>query len=88
MKWSLCAEFPRCSLKLIIKDNGIGFDSKYAERIFDLFQKLHSKDEYSGSGIGLSLCKKIVEAHGGNITAQSEPGIGSEFCVCLPLEIA
>lgn len=75
----------RCSLKLIIKDNGIGFDSKYAERIFDLFQKLHSKDEYSGSGIGLSLCKKIVEAHGGNITAQSEPGIGSEFCVCLPL---
>lgn len=75
----------RCSLKLIIKDNGIGFDNKYAERIFDLFQKLHSKDEYSGSGIGLSLCKKIVEDHGGNITAQSEPGIGSEFCVCLPV---
>jgi len=80
------SERDKAVLRLIIKDNGIGFDNKYAERIFDLFQKLHSKDEYPGSGIGLSLCKKIVEDHEGVIDAKSEIGVGSEICVWLPLE--
>ena len=71
-------------IKLTIKDNGIGFDPKYSERIFELFQRLHNKDEYSGSGIGLSLCKKIAEEHRGWITAVSEPGVGTEFSVFLP----
>ncbi len=67
-----------------IRDNGIGFDPQYATRIFELFQRLHSHDEYSGSGIGLSLCKKIAEDHHGYITAQSQPGVGSVFTVFLP----
>jgi signal transduction histidine kinase len=68
-----------------IADNGIGFDQKYSERIFELFQKLHSQDEYPGSGIGLSLCKKIVEDHQGWITVISQPQIGSTFNVFIPL---
>lgn len=67
-----------------ISDNGIGFDQKYAERIFEIFQKLHSQDEYPGSGIGLSLCKKIVEDHGGWVSVTSQPQVGSTFSVFLP----
>lgn len=67
-----------------IADNGIGFDQKYSSKIFELFQKLHSQDKYSGSGIGLSLCKKIVEDHGGYISVVSEVGKGSTFSVFLP----
>jgi PAS domain S-box-containing protein len=67
-----------------VADNGIGFDQKYSDRIFELFQKLHSQDEYPGSGIGLSLCKKIVEDHRGWITVVSQPQIGSTFNVFIP----
>ncbi|MEO6490611.1 MAG: ATP-binding protein, partial [Ferruginibacter sp.] len=67
-----------------IKDNGIGFDNAYSEKIFELFQRLHSKDEYEGTGIGLALCKKIVQNHGGEIKACGTPGIGSVFHVYLP----
>lgn len=68
-----------------LTDNGIGFDQKYSERVFELFQKLHSQDEYPGSGIGLSLCKKIIEDHQGWITVVSQPQIGSTFNVFIPV---
>ena len=71
-------------VKIIIQDNGIGFEEEYAERIFQLFQRLHAKVEYAGSGIGLSICKKIVENHKGIIYAESVPGNGSSFFIILP----
>lgn len=67
-----------------VADNGIGFDESYADRIFGVFQRLHGHSEYEGSGIGLAICKKIVERHGGVIAAQSAPGQGATFKVVLP----
>ena len=69
-----------------VGDKGIGFDQKYSTRIFELFQRLHGSDEYTGSGIGLSLCKKIAEDHKGFISVVSQPGAGSTFTVYLPAE--
>lgn len=71
--------------KITFKDNGIGFDNEYAERIFVLFNRLHNKDEYSGTGIGLSICKKIVENHRGYIFANGNPGVGAMFTIFLPI---
>jgi two-component system NtrC family sensor kinase len=67
-----------------VQDNGIGFDEKYHDRIFEVFQRLHSRAEYEGSGIGLSLCRKIVMRHGGSICAHSTLGQGATFLITLP----
>jgi signal transduction histidine kinase len=71
--------------RIFIEDNGIGFDQKYAEQIFDMFRRLHPNAEYEGTGIGLALCKKIVEMHKGFISALGKPGEGATFIVSLPL---
>jgi light-regulated signal transduction histidine kinase (bacteriophytochrome) len=67
------------------RDNGIGFENQYSNKIFSLFQRLHGKQDYSGTGIGLALCKKIVEHHHGYIDATGEPGKGANFNVYLPI---
>jgi PAS domain S-box-containing protein len=72
-------------VRLHIEDNGIGFDEKYLDRIFTPFQRLHARGEYEGTGMGLAVCRKIVERHGGQITARSHPGQGTTFLVTVPL---
>jgi signal transduction histidine kinase len=72
--------------KLEVSDNGLGFEEKYANRIFAVFQRLHSREDYDGTGIGLAICRKIAERHGGLIMAKSKPGKGSTFIVTLPMK--
>ncbi|OGL21828.1 hypothetical protein A2707_00545 [Candidatus Saccharibacteria bacterium RIFCSPHIGHO2_01_FULL_45_15] len=69
-----------------VSDNGVGFDEKYLDRIFAVFQRLHGRDSYEGTGIGLAVCRKIVERHNGEITATSTPGKGSTFIIRLPIK--
>ncbi|RYF57877.1 MAG: PAS domain-containing sensor histidine kinase, partial [Cytophagaceae bacterium] len=70
--------------KIDVVDNGIGFEEKYLDRIFQVFQRLHGKSEFSGTGIGLAICEKVAANHGGAITATSQPGQGATFSVYLP----
>lgn len=69
---------------IYVADNGIGFNEKYLDRIFTVFQRLHSRYEYEGTGVGLAICDKIAKYHGGTITARSTPGAGATFIVTLP----
>jgi len=72
--------------KITVEDNGIGFDEKYIDRVFGVFQRLHNRSEYEGTGIGLPICRKIAERHGGSITAESAPGKGASFIATLPVK--
>lgn len=72
--------------RIMIQDNGIGFDQKYAEEIFGMFKRLHHNSEFQGTGIGLALCKKIVEQHKGYISARSKVNEGSTFIISLPMQ--
>lgn len=71
--------------RISVVDNGIGFDAKYLDRIFQVFQRLHSRNEYAGTGIGLAICEKVTANHGGAITAISQPGKGATFVIYLPV---
>jgi signal transduction histidine kinase len=72
------------TIEIIVSDNGIGFNQDDANRIFQSFFRLHSKDRYEGTGLGLALCKRIVERHGGTIEAISSPGNGARFVIRMP----
>jgi light-regulated signal transduction histidine kinase (bacteriophytochrome) len=73
-------------VRISVKDNGIGFDQKYANQIFTIFKRLHAKETYAGTGIGLALCKKIVDNHHGMVQVESEVGKGTTFHIILPVE--
>jgi PAS domain S-box-containing protein len=76
------------NFRIVVEDNGIGFEEKHLNTIFAPFQRLHGRSsQYEGSGMGLAICKKIIERHGGSITAESEPGKGSRFTVELPVKL-
>ncbi|OLY91933.1 His Kinase A (phospho-acceptor) domain-containing protein [Cnuella takakiae] len=79
-------ELPQCFYTVGVRDNGIGFDQKDAERIFQVFQRLHGNSEYRGTGVGLAIARKVAQNHGGYIRAQSKPGEGSFFEVFLPVQ--
>jgi signal transduction histidine kinase len=74
--------------QISVADDGIGFDEKYLDRIFTVFQRLHGRNEYEGTGVGLAVCRKIVERHNGTLTATSSPGQGTTFIVTLPVKQA
>jgi len=84
-KIQVSAKITRKKCQIAVKDNGIGFDMQYIDRIFKPFQRLHSRQEYEGSGMGLAICRRIVERHGGEISATSVIGEGSTFIVTLPI---
>jgi signal transduction histidine kinase len=81
----LAGDAPGGYCRIVVDDNGIGFDEKYLDRIFAPFQRLHGRNGFEGTGIGLTICQKIVERHNGSITARSVPGQGTRFIISLPV---
>jgi signal transduction histidine kinase len=77
---------PPMHCEITVQDNGVGFEQIYADRIFELFQRLHGRDEYQGTGMGLAICRKIVERHSGTIAAYGTPGAGARFVFTLPIQ--
>jgi signal transduction histidine kinase len=71
--------------EIIVEDNGMGFDEKHVDRVFKPFQRLHGRTEYEGTGMGLAICRKIVDRHGGIITVRPVPGEGARFIINLPI---
>jgi two-component system sensor kinase FixL len=97
LKFHRPGEFPKVTVSaevnggncvLTVVDNGIGFEQKYLDRIFTIFQRLHGRQDYEGTGVGLAVCRRIVERHGGYITAESKLGEGARFLVTIPLQHA
>ncbi len=86
IKISSSIEGDNCHIR--VSDNGIGFDEQYKEKIFEVFQRLHKKSDYEGTGIGLSIVKKIVENHKGTITATGKKGEGARFDIYIPVQQA
>jgi len=82
---SISGKVSHDSAEIVVSDEGIGFEERYADRIFTMFERLHGRGTYEGTGIGLAICRKIAQRHGGDILAQSTPGQGSTFTVTLPL---
>jgi len=81
---NLTAPSGRAYAEINVEDNGIGFDEKYVDRMFAVFQRLHGRTEYEGTGVGLAVCRRITDRHGGTITARSKPGEGANFTITLP----